>query len=696
MKKQIFLLLLLMVFIFGFLGAEEFHDRSYDEIPVLDEPQRQGRHLALPNANFGVDNLVPLHILEKIADAQAYNVWGEVIDRGRPFPVTDENGDVFAYVFPYIHGLPHYPEDNEIFEFIKNLHSRYREHTQAGDRPDLDRMPPEFYTELNHMGSQFGSVYVSARYTNFPVLRTSHFLHPYFLRGELAKEKAMHHFSQNEVNLEKIYFLSPDKEYFEFVSSKGAVLIDVNLLEKKSHKEALTREPAGPIPPNVIRQIEEAWKRNTQLTPEGIDAEDISTTHTEKKIPYYKLIPVVNWTNWCVPTSKAMVLGFYDNFVKGVGTLTGYGRLIDYWFEHPSNGNNVPNIIDEVLPGKDVWKINNYKCTWTETKANASNDWAWTTLKTEIDSGRPAFWSYTGHTMAAFGYRINSTGKYVIVYNTWGTTPTQQLDEYNYALCAGVGSVIPKDGTNGDHLIIWAPDGGKTFNTADPAVITWFVWGTKIKKTTLSYSNDAGNTWIKIASNIPTKGAWNMFTWFPDKSITKARILVQGYTAQNELIAADGSQNNFTITYIKSSGYYNLLHKHSNKYVCTGHTHNGGNIHIWGPIPGGHEDRYNFKFISCGDGYYYIQHKYSSKYVCTGDKHNGGNIHIWGPIPKGHEDRYKFQLIPTLDGYFYILHKYSSKYVCTRDTNNDGNIHIWGPIPSGHENRYKFKINPVP
>lgn len=45
-------------------------------------------------------------------------------------------------------------------------------------------------------------------------------------------------------------------------------------------------------------------------------------------------------------------------------------------------------------------------------------------------------------------------------------------------------------------------------------------------------------------------------------------------------------------------------------------------------------------------GYYNILHKYSGKYVCSGNTTDGGNIFIWGPIPAGHEDRYKFDLIP--------------------------------------------------
>jgi hypothetical protein len=49
-----------------------------------------------------------------------------------------------------------------------------------------------------------------------------------------------------------------------------------------------------------------------------------------------------------------MVLGFYDSYVKGKGTLLGYGRFIDHWYELTPGGVNLPNLIDDVLPPKDV------------------------------------------------------------------------------------------------------------------------------------------------------------------------------------------------------------------------------------------------------------------------------------------------------------------------------------------------------
>jgi hypothetical protein len=85
-----------------------------------------------------------------------------------------------------------------------------------------------------------------------------------------------------------------------------------------------------------------------------------------------------------------------------------------------------------------------------------------------------------------------------------------------------------------------------------------------------------------------------------------------------------------------------LLHKFSRKYVCSGHTANGGKLWLWGPVPKGDEARYYFKFIPAGEDYYYLLHQFSRKYVCSGETANGGKLWLWGPIPKGDEARYKF------------------------------------------------------
>ncbi|MFX0203240.1 MAG: CARDB domain-containing protein, partial [Candidatus Hodarchaeota archaeon] len=539
------------------------------------------KYPSFPTANLAVEDRVSIATLEKIADAHAHDLWGEEIARGRPFPLADVTEDVFAYVFPYIRGLYHFPEYEEIFDRIRNLRSRNQ------DYPETDAPVSIPYTELG----QFGSIYVSARRTNFPILGASHSLHPYFLVGDLAQETAERHFDSKEVRLERIYFLNPHQEYFEFTSQKDRTIIHVNSLERKKPEEVLIREPFSPIPSEVLRQIEDAWERVTELTPIGIDEKDISKTHTKKLIQHYELVPVVNQTYWCVPTAKTMVAGFWDNYAKGKGTITGYGRLIDYWFEKLLNGNgkwkrNLPSFIDDIIDPNlkpPTWRkrsngtayantaefINEYygyNFSFQETKATASNNWAWKILKNEIDSGRPVLWGSPGHANTAFGYRISSSGqKQVILYSTWGNTAQQQLREWNYNICSKIECLSPGGGTNGDHSIIISPDGGEMVYTSVPCEISWFVWGEKIKKTTLSFSEDDGKNWTILAYDLNTKPAWNSFAWLPGKATTKARIRIQCYTEKKEYISGDGSQKNFHIeqaTLANITGKINYLRVH--------------------------------------------------------------------------------------------------------------------------------------
>jgi hypothetical protein len=64
----------------------------------------------------------------------------------------------------------------------------------------------------------------------------------------------------------------------------------------------------------------------------------------------------VDWTYWCVPTSFTMATRRYDNYIKGVGGILGYGRLAGWWQEHlelnngPAHFTNVPDYIERNPP----------------------------------------------------------------------------------------------------------------------------------------------------------------------------------------------------------------------------------------------------------------------------------------------------------------------------------------------------------
>jgi hypothetical protein len=141
----------------------------------------------------------------------------------------------------------------------------------------------------------------------------------------------------------------------------------------------------------------------------------------------------------------------------------------------------------------------------------------------------------------------------------------------------------------------------------------------------------------------------------------------------------------------KVSLSYYLEHKHSTKYVASDKKGDGAIPFLWGPIPAGHEKRYQFRLVLAGD-YFYLMHEYSGKYLGAGTK-DGDRLVLGGPIPKGHEDRYLFKSV-NADGrrYSYLQHKASGKFVGAGGGENDNGAELllWGPIPKGHEDRYRF------
>lgn len=520
----------------------------------------------LPIANLAVDESVPLTVLEHIAETNAHDVWGDKITRGVCFPVADETGDVFAYVFPYAIGASCFPDDKQIFATIKRL----RHKREADSNLESTETEDCRYGDLASYLQSFGSIYVSATRRGFPVLMVAHSLPSYYAIGELARDRAMEYLGDDNARLEHLYFLGPHEEYFEFASGENRILISGHTLEPQPPEEILIPRPHEPVHPEIQRRLDNAWTQAEKQDLVAIDAHDVSVTHTVKKINHWKLIPVIDYTYWCLPSALTMVLGFWDHYAKGKGTLTGYGRLVDYWLEHTTNGNNVPNVIDDFMdPTTSGWRggkfqdlINNtnkYRFTYKEVKGEDSNGWAWATLKNEIDSGRPAVWSITGtniaHSVAAFGYRINGAQKRVIVFDAPNSHTATYQNEYDYNQYSGVQPtrtmvhlLLPNGGTGGDHLVIWTPDGNEKIKTATAYKINWYVWGNAIKQTKLSFSSDGGRNWTTIASNIQNKIGWNAYQWYPKTATKKARIRVEGYTAGGEYIAGDGSEKNFEIT----------------------------------------------------------------------------------------------------------------------------------------------------
>jgi hypothetical protein len=494
---------------------------------------------AIPTANLEVEGRVPMSMLIRIADHHARCVWGDDIAQGRPLPVVDADGNVSAYIFPYVRNSHDFPGYEAVFDAVRNARQLHDEAEEEGGC-----VPESFQACLTRTAGEFGSVYVSATRRNLPILRVDHFLHPYFVVGEMAQEQARYCLDCRDVRLERLYSVNPCEEYFEFIGEGRRVLLDVHTLNAKEPGDVPESKTVASTGEELDKLIKDSWDVLVNVAAGHSNDEAQPFAQTIKHLPSLELVPPILWTLNCATTSKAMVLGYWDHYVPQAGTILGFGRLVDYWYEHPSNGNNVPNLLEEVHAANtmDVWQINNYNYEWTEIPANAGNDWAWQEYTSEIDSDRPTCWSYTGHTMAGVGYHIETWGKWAIVYNTWDTN----LSEFPYTLCIAVARIIPKGGSNGDHQVILAPYGAESYAASTPAEINWYDWGQKIDTTHLFYSGDGGQNWTPLASDIPTQEGGNSYRWLPGPQTLKGRVRLEGYGG-NEYIAGDGSYQNFSI-----------------------------------------------------------------------------------------------------------------------------------------------------
>jgi hypothetical protein len=198
---------------------------------------------------------------------------------------------------------------------------------------------------------------------------------------------------------------------------------------------------------------------------------------------------------------------------------------------------------------------NSYGFAFGNVKGAKANDWAWPQLTAALQTTNPVVWSSdpsdgtTGHAMAAWGYRVIGSQRFVIVYNTWGTTAGQQYAEYGYdqwvhggtAKSTGFGAITPGGPDLSGQAVLWSPRGGETvFGSSE---LRWEVWGSSIVSTNIGQSVDGGKTWSFVGV-VPTHPGINTATWTPAAITNKGRVRVLCFDSNSRLVAADGSVRN--------------------------------------------------------------------------------------------------------------------------------------------------------
>ena len=533
----------------------------------------------LPEMDHDIEGRVPMFVLEQVADRHAQEIWGSNVARDAPFPVTDAEGRLIAYVFSYARGRREHPSHRAIYDELSML----RANAASADVAVAESAR----RSLSDLADRFGAIYVSATARRYPILLVRHHLHPYFLAGQQAQEEAAQRLGRSDVRLERIRFVDAADESLEFVAGDDRAVVPARRDRPDTRTAPLAPGAGQPPEPEVLSREPTAadtgqvWHRLLTTMPRVLTAQKALAAPVEKRIQYWELVPPVPYTWWCVPTAYNMVMGFWDHYVPGIGSFSGHGRVIDHWYEHPTwahrddgwdakvgepgaTPNNVPTITDELVdPTTGTWRtgFNGFVDFVDKTyhyavalgppddkKPNAGNDWEWADIVGEVAAGRPFIWCFAEHAVVGIGYRIDSAGqKYVIYLDTYGATLGQKLKELPYDKGNGFTWLVPGAGDAPENVTLMAPRGGEATWASTPAELTWCDCGVQSTSVALSFSEDAGRTWAPIASAFPAQPGMNAYRWLPHGPEAKARVRSQIFTG-TDYLAGDGSLGNVPVT----------------------------------------------------------------------------------------------------------------------------------------------------
>ena len=506
---------------------------------------------------------VPMSKLQEVATHHAKTIWGQDIACGEPLQILDADTEPVAYAFPCAIGSREIPTTEELLRHFSQL----RRTADAMDSLGAEGLAPIPYS-VKEEARHYGTIYVSAKRTDYPVTRVSYGLHPYFYRGE----EALSRIGGREARLSSLRYVPP-YEFFEIQARDSVSLLHTDTLLNDAElrdatpRQAVPRESAATAAPalNRVAQVEHAWEAyaQTELPDRPRLPLPVPSPNYEFLIRGWERMPAINWTRWCEPTAACMVFSFWDHYVPvpGIGTNVGYERIVDYWYDHPSNGNNVPDIMDPIADGPNIDVANVLKgYNWSVDKVwgHPSNNWAWNELVAHLHQHRPLVWQVHAprfdHAVAAFGYRVAFGQKYVVLYTTWSDDPALARAEWLYNEYAGnqmsaveVDRYVPEGRELYRTMFIYRPYGGETYHVNQWNEIRFYVHPqSDIKIVRIEYSLDGGQTWDLVVE-VRAQPNWNRWWWKPAVASSKARIRVNGMSQSRKHLAGSGSFRNFTI-----------------------------------------------------------------------------------------------------------------------------------------------------
>jgi hypothetical protein len=381
------------------------------------------KRLSFDPAKLPKSKMVPMARIKRIVQRHATLLWGDALAIGEPLQLADGEGVPVSYAFPVAIGKTEIPTNLELLKRFWKL--RQMDPADTAPIPFLVKEEAKLYR----------MVYVSVRKSSYPVTRVSYAIHPYFYRGE----EALIRLGAEYTELTRLTYLPP-LEFFDF--SRNGRLVRLHTDTLMTDEAILDATPRTKVPakvreataaaPSYQKEIDRVWNEYEDLPEVDQHLPLPPSPTTEFRIYKWERMPAINWTRWCEPTATSMVFAYWDHYVPvpGIGTNVGYERIVDFWQEHPSNGNNVPEVLEHIANENNIYVANTMKgYNWTVDKVWGfpNNDWGWADLTNHLRQNRPLVWQIHApnfdHAVAVYGYREVFGQRYAILYTTWSADP---------------------------------------------------------------------------------------------------------------------------------------------------------------------------------------------------------------------------------------------------------------------------------
>ncbi|OQX22567.1 MAG: hypothetical protein BWK75_00410 [Candidatus Altiarchaeales archaeon A3] len=327
---------------------------------------------------------------------------------------------------------------------------------------DLDGSPSAYMFEVIINGNKSATMVIGANDNHTPFIERYEGLPFHISQLNTSRKLAESKLGQN-LNEPKFLYSGPFNYWVNFSNSSHYVI--VSLLSKEIINYA--KNEVGSVvaitnvnnankklmfarTPEHKERILNEWKEveNGLSTIDSVSTS--STTVSATRISnYISGVPDYPWDIGCVPTSAAIVFGYWDNHNYG-DLVTGSTYDIVDELATAMGTDRITGGTNFLPPGhlaEEIIKVANKKNERYNFDASDTDNKAISNFKDEIDAGRPIlFWVfydnsspiYNNHVMAGIGYNGNT----VIVHDTWGPLGDVYIN-YNEWADYGYTKIIP-------------------------------------------------------------------------------------------------------------------------------------------------------------------------------------------------------------------------------------------------------------